>query len=63
MLKLRETPEPTLRMLHICTICCQPMRPTDETTTASEVTYHTRCFRSVDMSPSEEPQMQPATSH
>lgn len=50
MLKLRETPEPTLRVVHICTICCQPIRPTDETTTAHLVTYHTTCFRQVDWS-------------
>lgn len=59
MLKLRQTPEPTLRMVHLCTICCKPMHPTDETTTAFEVTYHTTCLTGVDMSASEEPLIEP----
>jgi hypothetical protein len=63
MLKLRETPEPTLRVVHICTICTKPIHPMDETTTAFEVTYHTACLTGVDMSASEEALTDPATEN
>jgi len=63
VLKLRQTPEPTLRMVHICTVCCQEMKPTDDTTTAFEVTYHTTCLTGVDMSASEEPLINPADAN
>lgn len=59
MLKLRETEDPILRHLHLCTICCKPLRPTDDTTTAFLVTYHTTCLTGVDMSASEEPIIEP----
>lgn len=43
MLKLRPTPEPTLRVVHLCTVCGQELKATDETTTLYDCTYHTRC--------------------
>jgi len=51
------------REVHICTVCGEEMKAHQETTTLCDVTYHTRCFRAVDMTPSEEPHMEPTTDN